>query len=122
MILQVRPGSLAIKPRRLPSCAECRRRACLCSTGVHLFEASGSFKGMPCSLCSALAPCALTQQSSDCAYQPSPAKSSPCRELGGGDLPAGGAWAWAAGAEAVRWARSAVWSRAFNLRCLGMRP
>ncbi|KAK9827954.1 hypothetical protein WJX81_000191 [Elliptochloris bilobata] len=41
------------------------------------------------------------------------------RELGGGELPPGDAWAWAAGADAVRWARSAVWSRAFNLRCVG---
>lgn len=81
-----------------------------------------SFKGMPSRWCAALDPCILTQRHSKQAKPPSPAENLMCRELGGGDLPAGGAWAWAAGAEAVRWARSAVWSRAFNLRCLGAAP
>ena len=41
------------------------------------------------------------------------------RKLGGSDLAAEEAGAWALGEEALKWAKSTVWSRAFNISYLG---
>ena len=107
---------------RLPSCASAAGPACfaqLVGLGLPVPElpAKGCRLGMQC-----VPLHILTQRTSGKASRQALPGNPPCRELGRGDLPAGGAWAWAAGAEAVRWARSAVWSRAFNLRCLGAAP